>query len=49
VSFVEIESDKGHDAFLLDEPEFHKTLTGFLDGAAVHRGLPVPPRAKGES
>ena len=22
VSFVEIESDKGHDAFLLDEPEF---------------------------
>ncbi len=47
VSFVEIESDKGHDAFLLDEPEFHQTLTGFLDGAAVHRGLPVPARAKG--
>ncbi|TAN53461.1 MAG: homoserine O-acetyltransferase, partial [Rhodospirillales bacterium] len=41
VSFVEIESDKGHDAFLLDEPEFHKTLQGFLDGAAQHRGLPV--------
>ncbi len=40
VSFVEIESDKGHDAFLLDEPEFHATLTGFLDGAAEHRGLP---------
>ena len=39
VSFVEIESDKGHDAFLLDEPEFHQTLTGFLDGAAEHRGL----------
>ena len=34
VSFVEIESDKGHDAFLLDEPEFHETLRGFLDGAA---------------
>lgn len=40
VSFVEIESDKGHDAFLLDEPEFHATLSGFLEGAAEHRGLP---------
>ena len=40
VSFVEVESDKGHDAFLLDEPEFHGTLRGFLDGAAEHRGLP---------
>lgn len=39
VSFVEVESDKGHDAFLLDEPEFHKTLAGFLDGQATHRGL----------
>ncbi|HIJ37503.1 MAG TPA: homoserine O-acetyltransferase [Rhodospirillaceae bacterium] len=40
VSFVEVASDKGHDAFLLDEPEFHATLSGFLDGAAEHRGLP---------
>ena len=39
VSFVEIETDKGHDAFLLDEPEFHTTLIGFLEGAAEHRGL----------
>jgi homoserine O-acetyltransferase len=39
VSFVEVESDKGHDAFLLDEPEFHATLAGFLNGAAAHRGL----------
>ncbi|MBX6370132.1 MAG: homoserine O-acetyltransferase [Rhodospirillales bacterium] len=39
VSFVEIESDKGHDAFLLDEPEFFATLRGFLDGCARHRGL----------
>ena len=30
VSFVEIESDKGHDAFLLDEPEMVSTLSGFL-------------------
>lgn len=39
VSFVEIETDKGHDAFLLDEPEMFSTLKGFLDGCAEHRGL----------
>ncbi len=39
VSFVEIESDKGHDAFLLDEPEFAATLSGFLNGCAEHRRL----------
>ncbi len=39
VSFVEIPSDKGHDAFLLDEPDFHRTLAGFLAGCAVHAGL----------
>jgi len=39
VSFVEIKSDKGHDAFLLDEPEFHAMVTGFLNGAATLRGL----------
>ena len=32
VSFVEVQSDKGHDAFLLDEPEFHHTLNGFMEG-----------------
>ena len=31
VSFVEIESDKGHDAFLLHEPELFDTIRGFLD------------------
>ena len=30
VSFVEIETDKGHDAFLLDVPEFIATTRGFL-------------------
>jgi homoserine O-acetyltransferase/O-succinyltransferase len=42
VSFVEIATDKGHDAFLLDEPEFFATLRGFLDGCAQHRGLVRP-------
>lgn len=39
VSFVEIDSDKGHDAFLLDEPEMIETVTGFLNSAAQARGL----------
>jgi len=43
VSFVEVESDKGHDAFLLDEPEMFRTLAGFLKGAAVVRGLKDVP------
>ena len=38
-SFLEIESDKGHDAFLLDEPVMHGTLQGFLDSSAGARGL----------
>lgn len=37
VSFVEVESDKGHDAFLLDEPEMFATIRGFLKGAAEYR------------
>jgi homoserine O-acetyltransferase len=39
VSFVEIKSDKGHDAFLLDEPEFHQALAGFVRGAAERLGV----------
>ena len=39
VSFVEIESDKGHDAFLLDEPELVSTMRGFIGAAARARGL----------
>jgi len=39
VSFVDVETDKGHDAFLLEEPEFFATLRGFLAGCARHRGL----------
>ena len=38
-SFVEISTDKGHDAFLLHEPDFHRTLSGFLSGCAEHAGL----------
>jgi homoserine O-acetyltransferase len=38
-SFVEIETDKGHDAFFLDEPVMHAALAGFLDSAGQARGI----------
>jgi homoserine O-acetyltransferase/O-succinyltransferase len=39
VSFVEIETDRGHDAFLLDVPEFIGATKGFIDAAARARGV----------
>jgi homoserine O-acetyltransferase/O-succinyltransferase len=39
VSFVEIETDRGHDAFLLDEPELFAAIDGFVRSAARARGL----------
>jgi homoserine O-acetyltransferase len=39
VSFVEIETDKGHDAFLLDIPELFATTRGFVGAAARERGI----------
>jgi homoserine O-acetyltransferase/O-succinyltransferase len=45
VSFVEIESDKGHDAFLLHEPELYDTIGGFLNANAARRGL-TPSRRR---
>jgi homoserine O-acetyltransferase len=43
VSFAEIVTDKGHDAFLLEEPELFAIVRGFLDGAGRSRGL-VPSK-----
>ncbi len=42
VSFVEIESDRGHDSFLLDIPEQFRIVRGFLSGAARARGIAGP-------
>ena len=42
VSFAEIVTDKGHDAFLLEEPELFAIVRGFLDGACRARGLTRP-------
>jgi homoserine O-acetyltransferase len=41
VSFAEVVTDKGHDAFLLEEPELFAIVRGFLEGAAKARGLPA--------
>ena len=38
-SFLEIDSDKGHDAFLLDEPVMRDAVAGFLASAGQARGL----------
>ena len=32
VSFAEVVSDRGHDSFLLDEPQFFRVCEGFLEG-----------------
>jgi len=39
VSFVEIETDKGHDSFLLEEPEMFATVRGFLGAVAAEHGI----------
>jgi len=39
VSFLEIASDKGHDAFLLEEPLFIEALTGFINRTSRKIGL----------
>ena len=38
-SFVEIETDKGHDAIFLDEPVLHSALRGFFESQALRGGL----------
>ena len=39
VSFIEVESDKGHDAFLLDEPEMYDAIENFLCALQKENGL----------
>lgn len=39
VSFSEIITDKGHDAFLLDEPDFFASVKGFIDSVAEAKKL----------
>jgi homoserine O-acetyltransferase len=44
VSFVEVESDKGHDAFLLEENVLFETISGFINSAAARHGI-APARS----
>ena len=37
VSFLEIETDKGHDSFLLDEPELDSVIEGFLNSNFIKK------------
>ena len=37
VSFAEIKTDKGHDSFLLDVPDFLKALKNFLDKSFLEK------------
>jgi homoserine O-acetyltransferase len=39
VSFVEIVTDHGHDAFLLDEPQLFASVRGFLASVASQAGV----------
>ena len=39
VGFVEVETDQGHDSFLMEIEAYHRVVRGFLEGAAEHRGL----------
>ncbi|MEM7767646.1 MAG: homoserine O-acetyltransferase [Pseudomonadota bacterium] len=39
VSHIEIETDKGHDAFFLHEPGFEAAMAGFLGASADRRGI----------
>jgi homoserine O-acetyltransferase len=38
-SFIEIETDRGHDSFLLHEPELFATVADFLNSVAVTAGI----------
>ncbi len=38
VTFREIASPHGHDSFLLEVPEYHRTVAGFLDRVAAEAG-----------
>ncbi len=39
VRHLEVPSHKGHDAFLLDEPEMNREIATFLDSVAVEHGV----------
>jgi homoserine O-acetyltransferase len=45
-SYVEIDTPRGHDAYLAEESAFEAALTGFVDAAAAARGLSLQTGAR---
>ncbi|MCU0969069.1 MAG: homoserine O-acetyltransferase [Rubrivivax sp.] len=44
VSYAEIDAPHGHDAFLLDDPRYHRVMAAYFDGIAARAGLPARAR-----
>ncbi len=42
VTYCEIDSPYGHDAFLLDEGEISKIIRNFLENVAARNGIAAP-------
>jgi homoserine acetyltransferase len=42
ITYCEIDSRYGHDAFLMDEREMPKILRNFLENVAARNGITVP-------
>jgi homoserine O-acetyltransferase len=42
ITYCEIDSRYGHDAFLMDEREMPKILRNFLENVAARNGIAVP-------
>jgi homoserine acetyltransferase len=42
ITYCEIDSRYGHDAFLMDEGEMLKILKNFLENVAARNGIAVP-------
>ncbi|MFC7291597.1 homoserine O-acetyltransferase MetX [Hirschia litorea] len=45
-SYVSLETTKGHDAFLLEEPEFEAALAGFISSAADTHNIAKPSNSE---
>ena len=47
VTYAEIEASHGHDAFLMDDAQYHAVVRAFLANAVTLSPAPLPSRARG--
>ena len=47
VTYAEINAPHGHDAFLLDDSQYHGVVRAFLERAVTHSPTPLPSRERG--